>query len=50
MPKQVIRELKKPYSAPSLIIYGTVQELTKTTGLRGSRDGGTSRTMFKTRM
>jgi hypothetical protein len=41
MPKQVIRETKKPYSAPALIIYGTVQELTQTVGLRKTRDGGT---------
>jgi hypothetical protein len=40
MPKQVIREIKKPYSAPALTIYGTVQELTQTVGLRKTRDGG----------
>ena len=31
---------KKPYVSPKLIIYGTVQELTKTRGFRGNRDGG----------
>jgi hypothetical protein len=50
MPKQVIRELKKPYSAPALIIYGTVQQLPKAVGLLGSRDGGSNRMKFKTRM
>jgi hypothetical protein len=49
MPKQVIREIKKPYSTPALTIYGTVQELTQTIGLRKTRDGGTFPN-FKTHM
>ncbi len=40
MLKPVIRETKKPYSTPALTIYGTVQELTQTTGLRATKDGG----------
>jgi hypothetical protein len=40
MPKQAIQEIKKPYSTPVLTIYGTVQELTQTKGLRSTRDGG----------
>jgi hypothetical protein len=40
MLKPAIRETKKPYSTPVLIIYGTVQELTQTTGLRATKDGG----------
>jgi hypothetical protein len=41
MPRQSVKEPKKPYSTPSLTIYGTVQELTQTLGLRKTRDGGT---------
>jgi hypothetical protein len=41
MPRQSVKEPKKPYSTPSLTIYGTVQELTQTMGLRKTRDGGT---------
>jgi hypothetical protein len=40
MPKQAIKEIQKPYSTPILTIYGTVQELTQTKGLRSTRDGG----------
>jgi hypothetical protein len=40
MLKQVAGEPKKPYSAPALTIYGTVQQLTQTMGLRKTRDGG----------
>ncbi len=40
MPKQVLGERKKPYSTPALTIYGTVQQLTHTVGLRKTRDGG----------
>ncbi len=50
MSKQVIREPKKPYSAPALIIYGTVQQLTKHTGLRGNDDNHGTAHAFKTRM
>jgi hypothetical protein len=40
MPKQAVQEIKKPYTTPVLTIYGTVQELTQTTGLRATKDGG----------
>ena len=40
MPKQGIQEVKKPYSTPVLTIYGTVQQLTHTRGLRATKDGG----------
>lgn len=31
--------LKRPYSPPTLTVYGTVEELTKRNGLHGQRDG-----------
>jgi hypothetical protein len=40
MGKPVKREPKKPYSKPSLTLYGTVRELTQRVGARGRRDGG----------
>jgi hypothetical protein len=40
MDKPVKREPKKPYSKPSLTVYGTVRELTQRVGRNGSRDGG----------
>jgi hypothetical protein len=40
MAKPLRRGPKKPYLSPKLTVYGTVQELTKTQGLRGKRDGG----------
>jgi hypothetical protein len=40
MGNSVIRAPKKPYSAPILTIYGTVQELTQKVGLRKAPDGG----------
>jgi hypothetical protein len=40
MLKHVAGEPKKPYSTPALTIYGTVQQLTQTAGLRKTRDGG----------
>jgi hypothetical protein len=40
MPKQAVQEIKKPYSAPVLTIYGTVQQLTQANGLRSTKDGG----------
>jgi hypothetical protein len=40
MRKQAVQETKKPYSTPVLTIYGTVQELTQTRGLRAKPDGG----------
>ena len=32
---------KKPYKTPILVIHGTVKELTKAVGIRGTPDGGT---------
>jgi len=40
MGKPVKREPKKPYSKPSLTVYGTVRELTQSVGRTGRRDGG----------
>ena len=40
MVKSVKRETKKPYSKPTLTVYGTVRELTQTTGRSGHPDGG----------
>jgi hypothetical protein len=40
MDKPLIRGLKKPYLSPKLTVYGTVQELTKKTGVHGNRDNG----------
>jgi hypothetical protein len=34
------REPKKPYEAPKLTVYGTVLEITQSTGPRGNKDGG----------
>jgi hypothetical protein len=42
MGKPVKREPKKPYSTPKLTVYGTVRELTQSTGITGTRDGGRS--------
>ena len=39
MGKPVKREPKKPYSKPKLTVYGTVRELTQSTGAHGQRDG-----------
>ncbi len=41
MDKPVRLEPKKPYSKPTLTLYGTVRELTQRVGLHGSIDGGT---------
>jgi hypothetical protein len=38
MVKPVKREIKKPYSKPSLTVYGTVRELTQQRGPRGRKD------------
>jgi len=43
MVKTVKRETKKPYSKPTLTVYGTVRELTQNLGSRGQIDGGSSR-------
>ena len=40
MGKPVKRETKKPYSQPTLTVYGTVRELTQKVGIRGTADGG----------
>jgi len=40
MAKPLERGPKKPYLAPKLTVYGTVQELTKKTGIHGNRDNG----------
>jgi hypothetical protein len=39
MGKPVEREPKRPYSKPKLTVYGTVRELTQSTGNNGQRDG-----------
>ena len=40
MGKSAKRETKKPYSKPTLTVYGTVRELTQSRGARGQIDGG----------
>jgi hypothetical protein len=40
MGKPVNGEPKKPYSKPILTVYGTVRDLTQSTGPNGRRDGG----------
>ena len=40
MAKPAKRETKKPYSKPTLTVYGTVRELTHANGPHGNRDGG----------
>jgi hypothetical protein len=32
-------ELKKTYSSPELTVYGTIQDLTKQVGIKGTQDG-----------
>jgi hypothetical protein len=44
MVRTVKRETKKPYSKPTLTVYGTVKELTQNRGARGNTDGGGRRT------
>ncbi len=44
MVRTVKRETKKPYSKPTLTVYGTVKELTQNRGIRGQIDGGGRRT------
>jgi hypothetical protein len=41
MDKSVKWEPRKPYSKPTLTVYGTVRELTKSVGQHGPRDNGT---------
>ncbi len=38
--KQEPEKPKKPYTKPTLTIYGTVRELTQKVGQNGQRDGG----------
>jgi len=40
MAKPAKRETKKPYSKPTLTVYGTVRELTQMQGRTGRPDGG----------
>jgi hypothetical protein len=40
MDKPAKPEPKKPYSKPTLTVYGTVRELTRSTGSSGTPDGG----------
>jgi hypothetical protein len=48
MDKSVEPEMKKPYSSPQLIVYGTVRELTRMVGSSGQNDGGPPRGSHKT--
>jgi hypothetical protein len=43
MPKPVKREPRKPYTKPTLTVYGTVRELTQKVGRTGKPDGGNPR-------
>jgi len=43
MPKKKDKTAKKKYAPPALKVYGTVRELTRTVGRKGSRDGGAFR-------
>lgn len=40
MDKPVKREPKKPYSKPTLTVYGTVRDLTQSVGAHGNSDSG----------
>ena len=40
MGNPVKREPKKPYSKPTLTVYGTVWELTRSVGTHGKSDSG----------
>ena len=42
------RQPKKPYSKPTLTVYGTVRELTQKVGVHGSRDNGINPAQNKT--
>jgi hypothetical protein len=41
-------EQTKPYSRPTLVIYGTVQELTKSVGIHGMPDSNPQPPAIKT--
>ena len=45
MVKPVKRQPKKPYSKPTLTVYGTVRELTQNVGRHGKKDGGKAPTI-----
>lgn len=38
------RGVRRPYSPPELAIHGNVTEVTKAVGVRGTKDGGRSKT------
>lgn len=40
MAESVKREPKKPYEKPVLTVHGTVQDMTKSVGPHGTKDGG----------
>jgi hypothetical protein len=46
--KREPEEPKKPYTKPTLTVYGTVRELTKKVGTAGQRDGGRNPKKFAT--
>jgi hypothetical protein len=48
MGKPVEREPKKPYTKPKLTVYGTVRELTQSTGINGQKDGARGGINIKT--
>jgi hypothetical protein len=50
MAKPVKGEQKKPYSKPTLTVYGTVKELTQSVGNKGAIDGGTGKRARRTAM
>jgi hypothetical protein len=43
MAEPVKREPRKPYTKPTLTVYGTVRELTQKVGRTGQADGGNPR-------
>ncbi len=48
MAKPVKREQKRPYTKPTLTVYGTVKELTQSVGNKHHLDGGTGRRARRT--
>jgi hypothetical protein len=48
MAKPVAPHPKKTYAAPKLTVYGTVRELTQSTGSRGNTDGAKHGTKVRT--
>ena len=40
MDKSDKQGVRKPYSSPELIVYGTVEDLTRNVGVMGNADGG----------